>query len=67
MQFTFRSMSHNLHSARREIGKPNFPGIDTFTTSSKALLIDERCDMMIDFCGLPSRNSSQNLLLCDKH
>jgi hypothetical protein len=67
MRFTFRSTSDNFHSARREMSKPNFPGIDTFTTSSKALLIDERGDMMIDFCGLPSRNSSQNLLPCDKH
>ena len=67
MRFTFRSMSDNFHSARHEMSKPHYPGIDTSTTFRKALLIDERGEMMIDFVVIPSRNSSQNLLLCDKY
>lgn len=63
MRFTFRSRSDNFHSARREMSKSYFPGIDTSTTSSKALLIDERGDFIIDVHGHPCRNSSLNLLL----
>ena len=63
MRFTSRSMSDNFYSARREMSKSYFPGIDTSTTSSKAMLIDEHGDVMSDFYGLPSRNSSRNLLL----
>jgi hypothetical protein len=67
MRFTSRSGSDNFHSAEREMSKSYFPGIDTSTTSSKALLADESGDVMSDFYGYPSRNSSQNLLLRDKH
>ena len=63
MRFTSRSMRDNFHSARRGMSKSYFLGIDTSTTSNKALLIDERGDFMIDFHGLPSRNSYRNLLL----
>jgi activator of 2-hydroxyglutaryl-CoA dehydratase len=63
MRFTSRSVRDNFHSARREISKSYFLGIDTSTTSSKTLLIDERGGILIDFYGLPSRNFSRNLLL----
>jgi hypothetical protein len=49
MRFTSRSKSDNFHSAEREMSKPNFPGIDTSTTSSKVLLADESGDAMSDF------------------
>ena len=67
MRFTSRSRSDNFHSARREMSKSYFPGIDTSTTSSKALLVDESGDFMSDFYGHPSRNSSRNLFFCGNH
>jgi glycerol kinase len=67
MRFTSPSRSENFHSAEREMSKSYFPGIDTSTTSSQALLVDESGNVMSNFYGHPSRNSSQNLLLCDKH
>lgn len=63
MQFTSRSRSDCLQSARRKMSKSYFRGFDTSTTSSKALLVDESGDLMSDFHGDPSLNSSLNLLL----
>ena len=63
MRCTSRSRSDNFHSARREMSKSYFPGIDPSKTSSKALLGDESGDVVRDFHGHLSRNSSRNLLL----
>ena len=46
MRCTSRFTIDNFHSAGLEMSKSNFPGIDTSITSSKALLIDERGDVM---------------------
>jgi hypothetical protein len=61
MRFTSRSMSDSFNPAGREMSKSHLLGFNTSVTSSQALLVNESSEVLRNFYGHPSQNSSRNL------